>query len=225
MSEVVIAESMVAGGNPDDIERTPDLVVDRTDCSADKHKSVTELSLEEAAAVLGKSVKAMERSLAGRWGNRLPDGWSARKVKTGSGVEWRLCPPANLQWNSIHDKQAAAADGAGWMPLAGNRALIKYQESDFNQSIVIERGHEIEGLLKELLVAHKSLAEERKLHLDDLQKLSELQSRLLLIEADVAQKEKIKVQLVAAEAELARIKSEYEVFLQSPWWKRLLRIR
>lgn len=255
MNEAVIEVSMVPGVNPDNAELAADLlavdlpvgdlpvadlpvadlIIEPADAGAghnhaapdgtEKDNPAVELSVEEAAAVLGKSVKAMERSLLGRWGNRLPEGWSASKIKTGSGHEWRLRPPAGFQWRSLanNNKQDHQAEGLAWVPLAGNRALIKYEEADFNQSLVVERGQE--GLLKELLAAHRSLAEERKSHLDDLQRLSDVQSQLLLIEADRAEKEKVKMQLAAAEAEAARIKNEYEAFLQAPWWKRLLRIR
>lgn len=55
------------------------------------------LTVEEAAGILGKSVRAIERSIAGKWGNRLPEGWKARKMKLDGEVEWRILPPAGFR--------------------------------------------------------------------------------------------------------------------------------
>lgn len=37
------------------------------------------LTLDEASYILGKSIRAIERSIHGKWGNRLPEGWQAEK--------------------------------------------------------------------------------------------------------------------------------------------------
>lgn len=55
------------------------------------------LTIEEAAGILGKSVRAIERSISGRWGNRLPEGWKARKMKLDGQVEWRILPPPGFR--------------------------------------------------------------------------------------------------------------------------------
>jgi len=55
------------------------------------------LTVEEAAGILGKSVAAIERSIAGKWGNKLPEGWKARKMKLDGEVEWRILPPAGFR--------------------------------------------------------------------------------------------------------------------------------
>ena len=83
------------------------------------------LSIDEAASVLGRSSRAVERSILGRWGNRLPEGWTARKVKI-DGVDldqWRVIPPQgfrlksnrktatlNAEIESEDDKQTDAQD-------------------------------------------------------------------------------------------------------------------
>ena len=36
------------------------------------------LTIKEASSLLGRSVRALERSILGRWGNNLPDGWIAK---------------------------------------------------------------------------------------------------------------------------------------------------
>lgn len=55
------------------------------------------LSLKEAASMLGRSERALERSILGRWGNRLPEGWTARKVKIDGQEEWRIIPPPGFR--------------------------------------------------------------------------------------------------------------------------------
>ncbi len=55
------------------------------------------LTIEEAAGILGKSVKAIERSISGRWGNRLPEGWKARRMKMDGELEWRILPPPGFR--------------------------------------------------------------------------------------------------------------------------------
>ncbi len=57
------------------------------------------LSIDEAASVLGRSSRAVERSILGRWGNRLPEGWSARLVKIDGADQdqWRVIPPPGFR--------------------------------------------------------------------------------------------------------------------------------
>ncbi len=55
------------------------------------------LTLDEASYVLGKSIRAIERSIQGKWGNRLPEGWQARKMKIDGESEWRIIPPAGFR--------------------------------------------------------------------------------------------------------------------------------
>ena len=51
------------------------------------------LTLQEAASIMGRSQRALERSIIGRWGNKLPAGWSARHVTIDGQAEWRIIPP------------------------------------------------------------------------------------------------------------------------------------
>lgn len=55
------------------------------------------LTIKEAASMLGRSPKAVERSIAGRWGNHLPEGWTARKVRIDGSTEWRVIPPVGFR--------------------------------------------------------------------------------------------------------------------------------
>ncbi|MBX9669717.1 MAG: hypothetical protein K2X93_18990, partial [Candidatus Obscuribacterales bacterium] len=55
------------------------------------------LTLDEASSILGKSIRSIERGIEGRWGNRLPEGWKARKMKIDGQDEWRIIPPPNFR--------------------------------------------------------------------------------------------------------------------------------
>lgn len=55
------------------------------------------LTIDEASSILGKSIRAMERSIAGKWGNKLPEGWHARKMKIDGENEWRIIPPPGFR--------------------------------------------------------------------------------------------------------------------------------
>src|SRR5262245_33800277 len=68
------------------------------------------LTIQQAASFLGKSVRALETSLLGRWGNKLPDGWSSRKIKTDRGDEWRIIPPPGFRVRS-HSAKTEAVTG------------------------------------------------------------------------------------------------------------------
>lgn len=55
------------------------------------------LSLADAAKVLGSSVRALERSIIGKWGKKLPEGWTARKFRISGRDEWRIIPPPGFR--------------------------------------------------------------------------------------------------------------------------------
>lgn len=55
------------------------------------------LSLSDAAKVLGSSVRALERGIIGKWGKKLPDGWTARKFRISGRDEWRIIPPPGFR--------------------------------------------------------------------------------------------------------------------------------
>ncbi|MBX3137478.1 hypothetical protein KF707_14745 [Candidatus Obscuribacterales bacterium] len=55
------------------------------------------LTIDEAATILGKSIRAIERGISGKWGNRLPEGWKARKMKIDGQDEWRIIPPPSFR--------------------------------------------------------------------------------------------------------------------------------
>jgi len=61
------------------------------------------LSIQDAAMMLGRSVRGVERSIIGRWGNRLPEGWQARRVRIDGQDEWRIIPPPGFRVN--HSKK------------------------------------------------------------------------------------------------------------------------
>ena len=70
------------------------------------------LSIDEAASVLGRSSRAVERSILGRWGNRLPEGWSARLVKIDGADQdqWRVIPPRGFRLRANRKSATVATE-------------------------------------------------------------------------------------------------------------------
>ena len=188
-----------------------------------------QLTMEQAAALLGKSVRALERSLAGRWGNKLPEGWNARKVKTESGEEWRIIPPAGFKIKSTRQETEKAIQEILSFDPAKTTAS-SFEILDFNPNskrgaetptIVIDRSEDVELLLRELLSVQKSLSEERRLHMEDLRMMTQLQSSMRLIESTAAENATAKSDLEATKQELESLKRDYDRLSNLPWWKRI----
>lgn len=191
------------------------------------------LNLQQAAAILGKSLRSLERSIIGRWGNKLPDGWSAKKISTGSGQEWRIIPPPGFRLRQVNSQ----ADGAAIYEEAeiddtyvgsgeGARAKRRLPWRPENQSlespaIVIDRGEEVEHLLRELVQAQKQLADERRLRMEDLRLITQMQGSMRLLELNANETQKLKEELTYAKSEFKILKDEYMAILNAPWWKRL----
>lgn len=76
------------------------------------------LTIVEAASMLGRSPKAVERSIAGRWGNHLPEGWTARKVRIDGSSEWRVIPPAGFRIKHTR-KMAVSSEESGMFKESG----------------------------------------------------------------------------------------------------------
>src|SRR5271167_4196936 len=68
-----------------------------------RHSQAPTLTVKEAALVLGKSVRALERSLLGKWGNRLPDGWTATKKMIDGKDAWQIVPPPDFRYEHLLD--------------------------------------------------------------------------------------------------------------------------
>lgn len=199
------------------------------------------LTIQQAAVLLGKSVRALERSLLGRWGNKLPEGWSARKVKTESGDDWRIVPPPGFRLRSqqsaagqLHETasergQAYSANeeqslnSAYFMPARKN--YYRSEHSFEQPTIVIDRSEEVEHLLRELLSTQKALSEERRLHMEDLRIVAQLQGSMRLLETNAAENSRTKTELETARQQLEELKQEYNEVLRMPWWKRLFSFR
>jgi hypothetical protein len=191
-------------------------------------------SIREAAVLLGKSLRALERSLMGKWGNKLPEGWTARKIATGNGSEWRIIPPPGFRVRPISAEHgslfkeatgATASDDGELVPqLPGRRYGPTWglqDDGDEQSTIVIDRTDEVERLLREIVAIQKQLAEERKMHLEDLRLLNHLQGSMRLLEVKACETEKLKEELRAAQKEFIELKQEYMTVLSLPWWKRL----
>lgn len=188
-------------------------------------------SISEAAAILGKSVRALERSLLGRWGNKLPEGWVAKKVRTERGEEWRLTPPAGFRLRSGgYTPQDAQSNFEmpdlseflrGTTENAAKRSLARSEHNYEQPTIVIDRSEEVEHLLRELLSTQKTLSEERRLHMEDLRIISQMQGSMRLLESSASESARAKSDLELTRKELEELKREYNLVLNMPWWKRI----
>lgn len=195
------------------------------------------LTLQQAAAVLGKSLRTVERSLTGRWGNKLPDGWLARKMRTEKGEEWRILPPPGFRvkmTNGIVDGASTTDDTSvldkyemttmqDFAPAPTVPAKKRSTHSIDQPAIVIDRSEEVEYLLRQLVAAQQALSEERRVHLDDLRTIHQLQSSMRLLEVNHTEQERMKQELQAAKAELDSWKQKFEVEANTPWWRKLFR--
>ena len=196
------------------------------------------LTMQQAAAFLGKSVRALERSLLGRWGNKLPEGWSAKKVKTESGDEWRILPPPGFRVRSSSTAHAETNSNFDITELtnvlktdyladspAQKRSMFRAEHSIDQPTIVIDRSEEVEHLLRELLSTQKALSEERRLHMEDLRIVAQLQGSMRLLETNAAENSRARADLEVTKRELEVLKQEYNQVLNLPWWKRLFAFR
>lgn len=197
------------------------------------------LTIAQAAAILGKSIRTLERSLIGRWGNKLPEGWTARKIETDKGGEWRIVPPPGFRLRQAQkptDKNSPESPPESSLPgedpssnerwsLQSTRHPGYWLPEHHNleqPTIVIDRSEEVERLLRELVTAQKSLAEERRLHLEDLRTIAQMQSSMKLLESNVSDQNQLKFELANTTKQLEELKRDYNHLAQLPWWKRML---
>lgn len=214
-----------------------------TDCSdaadeIDNYGKNPMLSLEQAANILGKSLRAMERSVLGRWGNKLPEGWVAKKIKTDHGDEWRILPPpgfplrdfkpdttSSTTSNIVEEAISAVLDLPSELfstQIAKKRQNWGPESSSMEHAaIVIDRTDEVEHLLRELLASNKALADQRKLHLEDLRLMTQMQNSMRLLETSASENARAKDELAATKKELERLKKDYLYWTNLPWWKRI----
>lgn len=183
------------------------------------------LNLKDAAFALGKSMRALERSLSGKWGNKLPDGWTARRVIVDNEEEWEITPPPGFNLRALHEHnresepeivEANREPGKENAPST-TRQLLSRAASKFAFAKPMMELH----LLRELAATHKELSEERRAHLEDLRLLSELQSSMRLLQDNASQTAKLKEELIGAQRDLIALKNQYEQVLSMPWWKRI----
>lgn len=184
------------------------------------------LTLAQAAAVLGKSLRTIERSLSGRWGAKLPEGWVARKLRTENGDEWRILPPPGfrVKFSDAPSPGSVQEPGITFDTTPSPSLPMKRHTLD-HPAIVIERTEEVESLLRDLVAAQRALAEERRVHLEDLRMISQLQSSMRLLETSANEQTKLKAELEAAKSELNEWREKYQTIVASPWWKRLFQRR
>ncbi|HEY9789862.1 MAG TPA: hypothetical protein V6D22_05670 [Candidatus Obscuribacterales bacterium] len=224
------------------------------------------LTLQQAASVLGMTLRSLERSLLGKWGNKLPDGWVARRLRTHGGEDWRILPPPGFrvklnapatEYDTDEESDATMADDherttpsfappdgqVQASPLGVADALNFYTGANATNgggkrkqqpwrperhtidqpTIVIDRTEEVEHLLRELVTTKGALAEERRIHLEDLRMISQLQSSMRLLEVNAAEQVRAKAELEAARQELSAWKQRYTEIINLPWWRRLFK--
>lgn len=290
------------------------------------------LTVDQAASMLGRSARGVERSILGRWGNHLPEGWAARRVRIDGAEEWRIIPPPGFRIkhsrretnrreglgeslseglneglsekhsaDHIEDVEASPVSASTDTPRAkqadklNEKAATKTQEktmastsnsavealsspnepfsfekflhsagkmaqkelasfglsvgpvsdqsSSRNRStrsnrnelagivdadiehatIVIDRSDEVEKLLRELANTQKELAEQRRMHLDDLRLMQEMQRSMLLLEVNAKETGELKQDLSYAQQALKEHRTQYQAFLALPWYKKIFR--
>ncbi|CAN5270949.1 hypothetical protein BH11CYA1_BH11CYA1_29120 [soil metagenome] len=280
------------------------------------------LTVEQAASMLGRSARGVERSILGRWGNHLPEGWSARRVRIDGIDEWRIIPPpgfrikhsrrettrresandgpiddvemsplsasdetgkenktvAGQTTSKSQEKKmaspaiptSAATQTASASASSANAAQRSTSAASSNEpfsfekffqsagkmaqkelasfglsvrptsergtsleragavdadvehaTIVIDRSDEVEKLLRELADTQKELSEQRRMHLDDLRLMQEMQRSMLLLEVHAKETGELKQDLTYAQQALKEHRSQYQAFLALPWYKRL----
>ncbi|HEY9788573.1 MAG TPA: hypothetical protein V6D17_24500 [Candidatus Obscuribacterales bacterium] len=199
------------------------------------------LTIKEASYLLGKSVRALERSIVGRWGNKLPEGWVARKVTIDGREEWRIIPPASFKVRHRSEQQESALEESDYAisesELAEERTRLRLpsrssgsfvlkrtlDDASPGETIIIDRSEEVEHLLKELVKVHRALAEETRQHVEDLRMLNEMTNSVRLLETNDNERARLKEELAFAQKELLAFKQQYQEYLSLPWWKRLFR--
>jgi hypothetical protein len=195
------------------------VVEEEENISVEKGAEQQPLSVKEAALILGKSIRALERSLSGKWGNRLPDGWTAAKKMIDGTEQWQIFPPEGFRYEHLLESLTKPAD----------QQIQRIQAEDLLRPIrthfETENLHEVHGLLRELAGAHRELAEQRKLHMEDLRTLLELQSSMRLLEVNSGETSKLRSELVEAQRDLIQLRNQYKEFLALPWWRRLFKKR
>ncbi len=176
------------------------------------------LSLKEAALILGKSIRALERSLSGKWGNKLPDGWSATRRMVGDKEEWQILPPSDFRYEHILSALRRKEKESS-MQRIQPEDLLRPLRPQFEPSEL----KEMHGLLRELAHANRELAEQRKVHVEDLRTLLELQSSMRLLEVNAGETAKLKAELLEAQKDLVCLRDQYKQFFGLPWWKRIFK--
>ena len=179
------------------------------------------LNLKDAAFALGKSMRALERSLSGKWGNKLPDGWTARKVIVDNSEEWQITPPPGFNLNGLldhnHHSENKIVETDREQALSPTRQILSKAASKLAFAKPMVELH----LLRELAATHKELSEERRAHLEDLRLLTELQSSMRLLQVNAAETANLKSELLEAQRDLIALKNQYQEVLNMPWWKRI----
>ncbi|MBK9146076.1 MAG: hypothetical protein IPM23_26720 [Candidatus Melainabacteria bacterium] len=218
------------------------------------------LTIEEASSILGKSVRSIERSIEGKWGNRLPEGWKARRMKIDGEAQWRIIPPPGFRVRHSSSASARktaekplekptpepspvrASDESGEHEFFGfslerlittasikaRNELVKaaggaVEDNQDHPTIVIDRSDDVERLLRELADTQKELAEERRLHMEDMRLLAKMQDSMRLLEDRASTTAMLKDELKGATLALAEHKKQYQEFLALPWWKRIFK--
>ena len=206
-----------------------DISIEHSDLSLERSAQIASLSLKEAALILGKSMRALERSLSGKWGNRLPDGWTARKQIVDGEEQWRVLPPPEFKVDHLlaeirknGGRSLKEEFIASFQKDTGGSSQRSIWSKGANE-LVLGRPLEIVQLLRELAIAHKTLAEEQRAHMEDLRLLSEVQSSMRLLQVNATDTAQLKSELLEAQKDLVDLKTSYLELLNMPWWMRIFK--
>jgi len=111
------------------------------------------LTVEEAAMMLGRSVRGVERSIIGRWGNKLPEGWQSRRLRIDGKDEWRIVPPPGFRVK--HSKKLDPATREALAQLEHERAADQAARAE-GQSGPSETNASATDALEQAFAAHDS---------------------------------------------------------------------
>jgi hypothetical protein len=213
LEETVAAVEEVEETYVEDIEFEDDEPV----VSVARGSGVPTLSIKEAALILGKSIRALERSLSGKWGNKLPDGWSATRKMINGKEEWQIAPPPGFRYEHLLDQSGDSSRDS--MTKIQPEDLLRPLRAQFEMANTAE----LAGILRELAQAHRELADQRKMHLEDLRTLLELQGSMRLIEVNASETAKLRTELLGAQKDLIDLRDQYKALANLPWWKRIFK--
>jgi hypothetical protein len=185
----------------------------------------------------GWVARRMKTAGGDEWRILPPPGFRVKLSAPAPGTEYDTTPDLDSgeRFNSMQASTAAGTSATGgqssapgydplafYSPARRKQTIWRPERHTIDQpTIVIDRTEEVEHLLRELLATKSALAEERRLHMEDLRMITQLQSSMRLLEVNHAEQQKTRAELEAAKQELNDWKQKYHRLINTPWWRRL----